>query len=352
MDDMFDYGIENSIKSERILVIDGSNILFKLSAMFEKDTSQNDDFLSKLERELLLQTDNEQDIFAHYMQDEKYRSYKRNMFKSFITKVNMHYKKLECSKVYLTFDIGKSWRALYTKGEFENMVPLTNKIYKGNRRKNMTTQELLTYKMMKQVCNEILAFFEKHTNIKCFYDTILEADDLISHIPVLEPHNTFIIVSADGDLAQLQQFPNVIIFDAFNNKIREPIDVKWFLFEKCIRGDKTDNVRSSFPRVKTTRLEQAYKDPFEYVNIMESEWTDVNDNTVKVKDAYAENELLMDLTKQPDSIKNKISTVHQRLISQPSISVNKFTLGVALTEFDLDHIKDDLFANKFPWLFK
>lgn len=356
MDDMFDYGtdtdITNTIKSERVLLVDGSNILFKLSAMFEKDTSQQDDFLTKLERELLLQTDNEDEIFAQYMQDEKYRSYKRNMFKSFLTKINMHYKKLECTKVYLTFDIGKSWRVLYTKGEFEQMIPLTNRIYKGNRRKEMTTQQLLTYKMMKHVCGEILTFFEQHTNIKCFYKPILEADDIISHLPNLEPHNTFIIVSSDGDLAQLQRFPNVIIFDAYNNKIREKIDVEWFLFEKCIRGDKTDHVRSSYPRVQTTRLEKAFNDPFDYLNLMETEWTDENKKTIKVKDAFSENQLLMDLTMQPLSIKNCIKELYENITTSQPKQVNKFTLGVALSEMDLDHMKEELFANKYIWIFK
>lgn len=355
MENVFDFGNDVTKKTpEHILVVDGSNILFKLTSVFEpkKNESQHDDFLTKLERELLLQSDNEEEIFAKYMEDEKYLSFKRNLFKSFLTKINMHYKKFNCSKVYLIFDVGSSWRVAYTKGEFENITPITNRVYKSNRRKDMTAQQLLTYKMMKQVCGELISFFENHTNVKCFYKPHLEADDIISHLPVFEEHNTFVILSADGDLAQLQRFQNVQVYDAHNNKMREPIDVKWFLFEKCIRGDKSDYVRSAFPRVKTTRLEKAFIDPFEYVNIMETEWVDENQKTVKVKDAYEENITLMDLTEQPLIIKQQLKELYDIVISRELKSVNKFTLGVALSEFDLDHIKDDLFNNKYMWIFK
>ncbi|MCB1711355.1 MAG: hypothetical protein KDH96_02385 [Candidatus Riesia sp.] len=358
MEDIFDFGTCNSEdtkqQSDHILIVDGSNILFKLTSVFEpkKNETQNDDFLTRLERDLLLQTDGDNDVFAKHLEDEKYLSFKRNLFKSFLTKINMHYKAFNCTKVYLIFDVGTSWRVSYTKGEFENITPITNRIYKSNRRKDMTAQQILAYKMMKQVCSEIISFFEQHTNVKCFYKPLLEADDIISHLPVLEKHNTFVILSADGDLAQLQRFENVQVYDAHNNKMRDKIDVKWFLFEKCIRGDKSDYVRSAFPRVKTTRLEKAFIDPFEYVNIMETEWIDENKKTVKVKDAFAENILLMDLTEQPLSIKQQIKDIHEQVSSRNIKPVNKFTLGVALSEFDLDHIKDDLFNNKFMWIFK
>ena len=90
-------------------------------------------------------------------------------------------------------------------------------------------------------------------------------------------------------------------------------DPKWLLFEKCVRGDTTDNVFSAYPgaRVKGTKnkigMQEAFNDKdskgFNWNNFMLQRWTDHEDVEHRVLDDYHRNRVLIDLTAQPDEIK-------------------------------------------------
>ncbi|MNR13426.1 DNA polymerase I [compost metagenome] len=139
----------------------------------------------------------------------------------------------------------------------------------------------------------------------------LEADDLMAGVAQLfhETHD-IIIISADKDLMQLLRYPSVVLIDPATGKPRTLVDHKMdadlFMFVKCIRGDAGDNVQSAFPRVRMTRIMEAYTDPYARANLMEETWTDETGRELKVKDLFAENELLMDLSKQPQEIRDSI----------------------------------------------
>ena len=85
------------------------------------------------------------------------------------------------------------------------------------------------------------------------------------------------------------------------------------LFLKCIRGDKTDNIFSAYPGVrekgssKTIGIREAYEDRhtkgYNWNNFMNQTWIDHNEVEHKVKDRFALNETLIDLTKIPDEVK-------------------------------------------------
>lgn len=92
------------------------------------------------------------------------------------------------------------------------------------------------------------------------------------------------------------------------------MDHEFFMFEKCIRGDAGDNVQSSYPKLRKTKIDEAYADPYVCQNLMEHEFTvdyydedgNVVTKTYKTKELFEENQLLMDLRKQPDYIKKII----------------------------------------------
>lgn len=351
VNDFIDYGTNNNTTPstrQRILVVDGTNVLFRVTNVINM-VNASQDHLKKYEKDILELTDDDQEIV---FEDEDYLVFKRNVFKGFLNMVLKHKNLHKCDKVYVCFDIGKSWRALYTTNELEGMTPLTEKVYKGKRRLDMTLREQIEYKMMKLVGNEIATFIHGHTNIKCFHNPILEADDFMGQLPQHCPEHDFIILSTDGDMTQLLRFSNVQVYDLHNKRMREECDVDWFLFEKCIRGDKSDNVRSAFPGVRTTRLKKAYEDPFEHTNIMETVWVDKEDKTKSytVKDIYAENQMLMDLTKQPEHIKTMLTELIAMELMRESNICNKFSLGKSLLQYQLDHLHDDLIKNKLNWL--
>ena len=85
------------------------------------------------------------------------------------------------------------------------------------------------------------------------------------------------------------------------------------MFEKCIRGDTSDNVFSAYPgaRLKGTKnkigMQEAFSDKdskgFNWNNFMLQRWMDHEGVEHRVLDDYHRNRTLIDLTAQPDDIK-------------------------------------------------
>jgi hypothetical protein len=98
-----------------------------------------------------------------------------------------------------------------------------------------------------------------------------------------------------------------------DNKTKEPKDIpnpEWILFEKCMRGDSSDNVFSAFPKVRKNKLQEAFTDRnskgFAWNNLMLQRWVDHEGAEHRVLDDYQRNVTLVDLTAQPTDIKEII----------------------------------------------
>jgi 5'-3' exonuclease len=168
-------------------------------------------------------------------------------------------------------------------------------------------------------------------------DPNAEADDVIARWIALHPNDEHIIISSDTDFVQLlshnvKQYNGItdelITVDGiFDSRGRQCTDRKtkqtktipdpeWLLFEKCMRGDPTDNVFSAFPKVrlKSTKnkigLLDAFQDRhqkgFAWNNLMLQRWVDHDGAEHRVLDDYQRNRTLIDLTLQPDSVKNSV----------------------------------------------
>ena len=80
-------------------------------------------------------------------------------------------------------------------------------------------------------------------------------------------------------------------------------DPQWLLFEKCMRGDSSDNVFSAFPGVRTkgtknkVGLQEAYADKdkkgYNWNNMMLQRWTDPDGAEHRVLDDYLRNVALV-----------------------------------------------------------
>jgi hypothetical protein len=105
----------------------------------------------------------------------------------------------------------------------------------------------------------------------------------------------------------------VIDKKTMEHKILE--DPQYLLFEKCMRGDTSDNVFSAYPGVRKkgsknkTGLLEAFADKdkggFNWNNIMLQRWTDHNEIEHRVRDDYERNRTLIDLTAQPIEFRNQ-----------------------------------------------
>ena len=218
--------------------------------------------------------------------------------------LNKFYKKYKPHQVYMASD-RPSWRKLYTKSD----ACLSGKIYKGNRRKDQTPKQEETFRLFLEHVSEFESLMADHTSVRVLRADLLEADDLIAGMVQLHPNDEIIIVSTDKDFIQLIR-PGVTLVNPADGKPRTlnewDNDADYFLYEKMLRGDTGDNVQSAYPRIRKTRIRASYSNPFERTNMMHETWTDAHGKEHVVKDLYAENELLMDLSAQPEFIRTRI----------------------------------------------
>jgi 5'-3' exonuclease len=258
---------------------------------------------------------------------------------------------------------GRSWR----KDFYEP--------YKRNRqvaRDKMTVTESEEDTVFWEIFDEFKDFVSDKTNCTVMRHKQLEADDLIAGWVQAHPNDTHVIISTDGDFAQLVS-PNVKQYNGvsnttithegyFDDKGKPVIDKKtkeprpapnpeFMLFEKCMRGDTSDNVFSAYPgvRKKGTKnkvgLIEAFADKetkgFNWNNMMLQRWVDHNGEEHRVLDDYNRNVTLCDLTAQPADIKeiinNTISNVEEKSISQVGLYLMKFC-----AKHDMQRIADNV----------
>ena len=204
-------------------------------------------------------------------------------------------------------------------------------------------------------------FVTEKTNCTVLQNPQLEADDLIAGWIQSHPQDNHVIISTDTDFVQLIA-PNVTQYNGvmehvitdkgiFDDKGKAIIDKKtqepkpapnpeWLLFEKCMRGDTSDNVFSAYPGVRTkgtskkVGLTEAFEDRkskgYNWNNLMLQRWSDHNGVEHRVLEDYERNRRLIDLSHQPDNIKQIITetintaTQADKNISQVGIRLIKF----------------------------
>lgn len=223
--------------------------------------------------------------------------------------LNKYYKLTKPTKgVIMAFDRG-SWRKEYTATD----LCISGKPYKGNRRKDLSPRQQLKFEAFIGHLREFEGLITKHSTIKTLACEMLEADDLIAgFIQKFGEDNNITLISTDSDFMQLMYLPNLTILcpdtkqgvartlDEFDD------DATYYLFHKCIRGDSTDNVQSAYPKVRETRIKKAYVDAFERVQMMKETWKNEDNKEFVVGDLFEENQLLIDLSAQPENIREKI----------------------------------------------
>ena len=256
---------------------------------------------------------------------------------------------------------GRSWRK-------DHYAP-----YKRNRsdaRAVRTESEVEEDEVFWETFDNFRDFITEKTNCTVLRHEKLEADDLIAGWIQAHPNDNHVIVSTDGDFAQLIA-PNVKQFNGiqdvttthegyFDDKGKRVIDKKtkeekpapnpqWLLFEKCMRGDSSDNVFSAYPGVRTkgtkkkVGLIEAFADReskgYNWNNLMLQRWVDHEGEEHRVLDDYNRNVRLCDLTAQPDEIKqiikDTVGSATEKQIEQVGLKLIKFC-----AKWDMQRIAD------------
>jgi len=248
--------------------------------------------------------------------------------------------------------------------------------YKANRavaRAALTETEQEEDRLFWESFDELKTFFYEKSNCTVLRHESLEADDLVAGWIQAHPQDEHVIVSSDTDFHQLlatnvTQYNGIAdelhtiegIFDkkgapVKDKKTKENKTIPnpaWILFEKCMRGDPTDNIFSAFPGVRKVGsknkvgLTEAYEDRdkkgFAWNNLMLQRWTDHNGVEHRVLDDYLRNVQLVDLTAQPDHVKLWIAET----IAANSVAKDIPQIGTKFMKFcgkyDLKRISDNI----------
>ena len=258
---------------------------------------------------------------------------------------------------------GRSWRKDYYEP------------YKRNRqvaRDKMTVTESEEDTAFWEIFDEFKDFVSTKTNCTVMQHKQLEADDLIAGWVQAHPNDNHVIISTDGDFAQLiapnvKQYngiQNVIITHEgyFDDKKLEPVidkktkepkaapDPSFMLFEKCMRGDTSDNVFSAYPgvRKKGTKnkvgLIEAFADKdtkgYNWNNMMLQRWVDHEGVEHRVLDDYQRNVVLCDLAAQPGNIRSIINDVIEEHMTPKEVTQVGMRLMKFCAKWDMQRISD------------
>ena len=260
---------------------------------------------------------------------------------------------------------GRSWRKDY-------YAPY--KRQRTDARAAHSPKEAEEEKVFWETFDQFKDFIINKTNCTVLHNPQLEADDLIAGWIQNHPEDKHIIISTDGDFAQLiapnvKQYNGVMqvttthegYFDEKGKPVKDKKtgeakgapDPTWLLFEKCMRGDTSDNIFSAYPgvREKGTKNKVGLRDAFadreskgyNWNNMMLQKWSDHEGVEHRVLDDYNRNVQLCDLTAQPDDIKKLITeTIQASKDAEKNLSQVGIRLLKYCGEYDLQKISEQV----------
>ena len=254
---------------------------------------------------------------------------------------------------------GKSWRKAYYEPYKKNRIVDTQSQTQTEKEENELFWE--TYE-------KFTTFLREKTNVSVLRDPQAEADDLIARFIHLHPTDEHFLISSDTDFLQLiapncRQYNGItnelITLEGYMKENGKPVidkktgepkllgDPQYLKFLKIMRGDSTDNVFSAYPGVREkgsknkVGLMEAYADRnkqgYHWNNLQLQRWLDHNQVEHRVRDDYERNRVLIDLTCQPDEVKQSVDAniragVRTTVTPQVGIHFMKFCGRYELTK--------------------
>jgi hypothetical protein len=174
--------------------------------------------------------------------------------------------------------------------------------YKANRKKNRDASEI-NWNQVFDIFNTIKAEIKEYFPYRVIQVESAEADDIIATLVTENKDKTILILSADKDFVQLQKYATVRQYDPIRKKWIKEDNPQQYLYEHILKGDQGDgipNILSDDDTFVTDKrqkpMTQKKMDLFKSQGISQE----------MLKRNFARNELLVDLTKIPDNIRNGV----------------------------------------------
>ena len=203
----------------------------------------------------------------------------------------------EYGEVIIAADGANNWR----RGAFPQ--------YKASRRKNRGESDFdwnEAFRILNMIREEVLENFP----YKVIHEEGCEADDiigtLVEHTNEFGNYEPVMIISADGDFKQLQRYDNVKQFSPLLKKFVVEDHPRLHLLEKIIKGDKGDGVPNilSDDNVFVEELRQTPVSKKKMADILNA--VEETDTSKPWWRNFQRNEMLIDLTKTPQHLKENI----------------------------------------------
>lgn len=265
--------------------------------------------------------------------------------------MNKYCKQFHPKRVVACFDRPNNWRKMYMKSD----RAISKLPYKGQRRQNQTAAQAKEFAELIDHMKQFEEMLRNETAIITLAADSLEADDCIAGFVQMFPDEVNIIMTNDSDMTQLTTGTTTVC-NFTSGKLIECEDPKYFLFEKAMRGDKSDNILNLLPGIRTTRLKKAYEDSYEMANLMSEQVaylgasvdllladgdSDAPPIVTLVSELLAENMLLMDLTLQPPEIRDLINSTITSDLARTR-TYNYWKIAAFCTKQKLTRISEDL----------
>jgi len=212
-------------------------------------------------------------------------------------------------------------RKRYKKKYGEMVIAIDNKnywrrhvfpAYKAARKEKKKANDSVPWEIMYEVIQDLSLSLHDVFGYNVIDIGGAEADDVIGTMVKYKSEQVspepIMIVSNDGDMKQLQKFPNVKQYSTMQSKMIIEKDPAYWLKEKCIRGDRKDGIPNIFSKinhfVKTPEIRQK--------SVTVGFLSEIMNRPVESKlskqelGRYKQNEILISFEKIPDNIRNKI----------------------------------------------
>jgi 5'-3' exonuclease len=183
--------------------------------------------------------------------------------------------------------------------------------YKANRKKSRESSGH-DWNSIFDCLNKIRDELREHSPYKVIEVDTAEADDIIAVLSIKHSANEKVmILSSDKDFAQLQKYPNVEQYSPILKKfIKEPLPSAQ-LKQLVIRGDKSDGIPNILSK-DDVFVEGVRQKPITEAKIIN--WMNQKPEefcTEEMLRNYNRNEILIDLTRIPENLKQNIIDTYE-----------------------------------------
>lgn len=245
-------------------------------------------------------------------------------------------RKFNADRVYVCFDMGKSWRKEYSS------------LYKAQRKENREKQSVssggdVNWEEFYRIINEMFVELKENFPFYVFGIQKLEADDIIAYlVEHADPDDRKVMITSDRDYVQLLQYPNTELYDPIRKKMIESKNPFHDLQVKIMIGDKSDNIPAIRPRLGEKTAEKLI-DSGEIDLLLQEKMSD-GKTPSEIAQNYARNKKLIDLSKVPKTLVRLIEEEVENYELGNSKGLLKYFVTKKLNQLmgDIDNIRKTL----------